>query len=1645
MIRLRKLRCAPFSVASLLLLFCAYVSSAYALYTPPASNPFITSSSETVTTLNISSGSISDAQTQLNSARAANASAVIVLNLTGTYTVTTQALTLPSKTCLVLKSHAVIQAASSITAPALIQVTSQSLVSIAGGTLNGNSKNIVGILVTTCDRVEIDDVSVQDCGQDGIRLTGHGNTTFDNEMTVTRCTVFGCDANGINASSATQFVAVDNNCFGNTGAGLLIGSAFSSVANNTCTGNGIGISVTGTRNNAITDNEIDNNSTGISLASTSASNWCTSNNFSGNTGVALVAAGSNDLIFDNTFSGNTSNLTASGTNNHIVARKGGLSASGQDYFYPPLIDDQHTNTTIVNGMGRTDVTIGSTTMSSVQSQYNSARSAHPSNVIVLHLNGTSYTGDATLNLSSDTCVILTGKITLNSGVTGFKIASAGSNHISVSGGTVDGQNTTGRSGVSFGGCQMVQVDGMTINNFGSDASAISGSDSIHFTGGTGSGAPYLVSRCTINGSAGRAIWSQINLQAVYTNNNCSNTRSGLDFDSHTQNALGKFNTFSNNDYSLFIEQSAQWCQGIGNFCGPGNTHGLIFINNAEDVPVQFNSAICNTCNGNNFGLRTAAVGNTSTGSPSTTVHNFLFGNQSFNNTGDGIQGDNTGTANAQNLYSQTNLGGNGTAIVTSGSEVFFNPTTPPVIPPTFSIVASAGSNGSISPSGTVVVDQGTSKTFTITPNSGFSVASVTVDGVNVGAVTSYTFTNVQANHVINATFATSGVTFTITASAGANGAISPSGPVTVNQGASQTFTITPNAGFAVSSVTVDGTNVGAVTTYTFSNVQANHTISASFATAPTTITSADGFFNRTLGSSQSGSFSVDFDASVSLSPSNTNFSLCQGNATAYTGLACMVRFNSTGTIDARNGGAFAAVTSMPFTANTTYHVRMDVNVASHTYNVAVTAPGGSPVTIATNYAFRTEQAAVTSLDTFDVNVNATPGGSATFGQTTVGTAPTTFTITASAGSGGTISPTGAVTVNQGASQTFTITPNSGFTVSSVTVDGTSVGAVSTYTFSNVQANHTVSATFAPVTFTITASAGANGSISPTGAVTVNQGSSQTFAITPNSGFAVSSVTVDGTSVGAVTTYTFSNVQANHTISAAFAPVTFTITASAGANGSISPTGAVTVNQGASQTFTITPNSGFSVSDVAVDGTSVGAVSTYTFSNVQANHTISATFVANSVTFTITASAGSGGTISPTGAVTVNQGSSQTFTITANSGFAISSVTVDGTNVGAVATYTFSNVQANHTISAAFSGTAPIEINDTDAGIVYTGTWSYSANRTHGEYQADVHFTATNGDSVSYTFNGTGISYITETYTDEGNVSFYIDGVFQQTVSCVSSTRVAQVAVFTVSGLAPGSHTLKAVKVDGTYMLIDALIYTSTSSPVAPPTFTPAGGTYSSAQTVTIGTTTTGATIRYTVDGSTPSETNGTIYTGPIVISSNTTLKAIAYKSGMTDSTVTSANYAFTVTVTVATGFYNQALPAAKTGTFTAQFDAVSSVSPANAVVSLSQGAAAAYTDMAVAVRFNTTGDIDARNGGAFAAASTIPFTAGTSYHFRLVIDVAAHTYSAFVTPAGGSEINIGTNYAFRTEQAGVTQLDTWNADVNATPGGSITVSNFVAQ
>lgn len=123
------------------------------------------------------------------------------------------------------------------------------------------------------------------------------------------------------------------------------------------------------------------------------------------------------------------------------------------------------------------------------------------------------------------------------------------------------------------------------------------------------------------------------------------------------------------------------------------------------------------------------------------------------------------------------------------------------------------------------------------------------------------------------------------------------------------------------------------------------------------------------------------------------------------------------------------------------------------------------------------------------------------------------------------------------------------------------------------------------------------------------------------------------------------------------------------------------------------------------------------------------------------------------------------------------------------------------------------------------------------------------------------------------------------------------------------------------------------------------------------------------------------------------------------------------------GSWRNAPIAPQNGSFTVEFDASPSAAGIDGVAGLSLGAASAYAHLAAAVRFNNSGRIDARNGGVYSADSIIPYAAGASYHFRLVVDIASHRYSVFVRTGASPEETVGTNFAFRTEQSGVSGLD----------------------
>jgi|GEM_PF-1844856 len=221
--------------------------------------------------------------------------------------------------------------------------------------------------------------------------------------------------------------------------------------------------------------------------------------------------------------------------------------------------------------------------------------------------------------------------------------------------------------------------------------------------------------------------------------------------------------------------------------------------------------------------------------------------------------------------------------------------------------------------------------------------------------------------------------------------------------------------------------------------------------------------------------------------------------------------------------------------------------------------------------------------------------------------PGTYIVTPSAGAGGAISPA-TRTVNHNGTTSFTVAPAAGYHVQSVTGCGGSLSG-STYTTGPVTANCSVTAVFAINTYTVTAAAGAGGAISPA-TRTVNHNGTTSFTVAPAAGYHVQSVTGCGGSLSG-STYTTGPVTANCTVTAVFAINAYTVTPSAGPGGTITPATPQTVHHNGAQSFTITPDAGYSLASVAGCGGSLSGT-TYTTGPVTGNCTVTASFVSGAL-------------------------------------------------------------------------------------------------------------------------------------------------------------------------------------------------------------------------------------------------------------------------------------------------------------------------------------------------------------------------------------------------------------------------------------------------
>lgn len=301
-------------------------------------------------------------------------------------------------------------------------------------------------------------------------------------------------------------------------------------------------------------------------------------------------------------------------------------------------------------------------------------------------------------------------------------------------------------------------------------------------------------------------------------------------------------------------------------------------------------------------------------------------------------------------------------------------------------------------------------------------------------------------------------------------------------------------------------------------------------------------------------------------------------------------------------GNSPVVTQLDFNSSKTYTV-----TANAGYNISNVLVDGAP------------QAAATGLGSWSYtfsNINRSHTISADFAG-----AINTFTVVVSAGGHITVDCCPAIdwvgpyTYTHGlitGTYVFTAEPYAGYSIGEVYVNGVAQGVpggqVAPYPITlTLPAATSLSVDFIPYINITSSVSGAGGTISPLGTTPVPRGQDITFDITPDTGYRILSITDNGVYVGNTTPYTISNVQATHDVVVTFKK-TYTIQAIAGANGTISPIGDVVVDSGSDRNFSITPNFGYRVSDVLIDGVSVGAQSAYSFTNVTADHIISVSFV-----------------------------------------------------------------------------------------------------------------------------------------------------------------------------------------------------------------------------------------------------------------------------------------------------------------------------------------------------------------------------------------------------------------------------------------------------
>jgi hypothetical protein len=595
------------------------------------------------------------------------------------------------------------------------------------------------------------------------------------------------------------------------------------------------------------------------------------------------------------------------------------------------------------------------------------------------------------------------------------------------------------------------------------------------------------------------------------------------------------------------------------------------------------------------------------------------------------------------------------------------------------------------------------------------------------------------------------------------------------------------------------------------------------------VLSAGSWQNKSFAA-QTGTFTVEYDATPSAVNADGVTGLSKGAADAYADLAAAVRFNNAGRVDARNGSAYAAVAAVSYAAGTKYHVRLLVNASAKTYSAWVKAPNGTEQQVARDYAFRAEQASATSLDNLGVMATGGSNQACALTASKADAGAPTVAITA---------PAGGTTLTGTAALKATATDDVAVVKLQYKLDGNDIGTPLTAAPYDMDWNSNGTTDGIHSLTAVATDAAGNSTVSPAVSVTVKNAA----APAPSAG----AFTEDWSSYAKNTCWPDGTV---------FGPwkVVF---------------------------------AGFGCVKAATD-----AATQWLEAGPQAVNSPSQTMAS----------------------LAVGPSYANPFAWSARIKTAAQLRTGSAPNPWEVAWVVWHYADNDHFY------------------YFYPGPGGWELGKRDPAYPGGQRFLQT-GTTPKFPVGRTYDVKVEHGADDRMRV--YVDGaLLADFTDRERPYRSGRIGLYTE----------------------DARIEVPA---VAVNTALPAGG----------------------------------VSTPPGAVCS------------------TSAGS------WTAQSFTNQ------TARFSAEFDATPSALGIDGVAGLSKGAATAYASLAAAVRFNTQNRIDVRDGGAYRADASVPYTAGTKYRFRLVVDPAAKRYSAWVRSGTAAEQLLASNYAFRTEQAGASALD----------------------